>query len=204
VDKTKKIRTIDKDEEKRLREALRARDKKLREQRKSANKWRHERHRDALPEFGHYVDHVEPMTLLGLNTGMRPKEIFTLRWDDIADGQIVVRGEISKTDQTREIPLNAEAQQVLEHWESDSELVFPGPNDAPMTTIKTAWSKVRDVAGLPKLRRYDLRHTFATRLLRAGADLETVRVLMGHADIATTARYLHTDAETKKRAVDLL
>ena len=73
-----------------------------------------------------------------------------------------------------------------------------------MTTIKTAWSGVRDAAELPTLRTHDLRHTFATRLLRGGADLETVRVLMGHADIATTAKYLHTDAETKKRAVDLL
>jgi len=48
---------------------------------------------------------------------------------------------------------------------------------------------------------HSLRHTCATALLRAGADLETVRVILGHASIATTARYLHSTVERSAEAV---
>ncbi len=49
-----------------------------------------------------------------------------------------------------------------------------------------------------------LRHTFGTRLLEAGADIETVRDLMGHADIATTGRYLSSTSARKRAAVAAL
>ncbi len=49
-----------------------------------------------------------------------------------------------------------------------------------------------------------LRHTFGTRLLHAGADLETLRDLMGHADISTTARYVSSTDERKRAAVAAL
>ena len=204
VDKNQTIRTIDTDEEKRLREALRARDERLRKRRKSANDWRQERHMETLPDFGDYVDHVEPMVMLALNTGMRRGELFNLRWDDIKDGQLVVQGKTAKSSQSRAIPLNDEASQILDRWESDGDLVFPGPNDSPMTTIKTAWAGVKKGAELPALRFHDLRHSFATRILQRGADIKTVSALLGHADIATTTKYLHATDESKKRAVDLL
>jgi len=49
-----------------------------------------------------------------------------------------------------------------------------------------------------------LRHSFGTRLLHAGVDIETVRDLMGHADISTTARYLSTTDPRKRAAVAAL
>lgn len=47
-----------------------------------------------------------------------------------------------------------------------------------------------------------LPHTFASRLTRAGVDIVTVKSLLAQGDINVTMRYAHTDAETKRRAVD--
>jgi len=54
------------------------------------------------------------------------------------------------------------------------------------------------------LRFHDLRHTFASRLVEKGVDVETVRDLLGHHCITITQRYTHSNDERKRRAVELL
>lgn len=51
---------------------------------------------------------------------------------------------------------------------------------------------------------HKLRRTFPARLIRSGADIRTVQELLGHADIGTTARHLHSDVRTKLAAVGKL
>ena len=63
TDKTKKPRVLLAEQEKALRKALRGRDLKMRDERLSANAWRNERHIEIFPDYGNYVDHLEPMVL---------------------------------------------------------------------------------------------------------------------------------------------
>jgi len=62
------------------------------------------------------------------------------------------------------------------------------------------WMAAREAIGLPGLRFHDLRHTAATRALAAGGNLNVVKEMLGHADIATTARYANSDV-SQVRAV---
>jgi integrase len=204
VDRSAAIRVLGAEEEDRFRAALRERDERKRAERASANRWRKERGYDPYPDFGRFVDHLEPIVLVALNTGMRLGEILSLAWADVSKSAVTVRGDISKSGQTRVIPLNTECADVFRDWDSQGPYVFPGAEGERMSEIKSTWRSLRRSAELENFRFHDLRHTFATRLLRKGADIRTVSNLLGHADIATTARYLHTDDELKKKAVDLL
>ena len=66
--------------------------------------------------------------------------------------------------------------------------------DVPITT-KIVWSAVNEArkrAGINKrVSPHTLRHSFATHMLKAGADLRTIQVLLGHAKLADTTVYLH-------------
>src|ERR1700719_3143599 len=77
--------------------------------------------------------------------------------------------------------------------------LFPGkgshPNvDLPITS-KSVWDAVQQAAtraGIDKhVHPHTLRHSFATHLLESGADLRTIQLLLCHADLKTTSRYLH-------------
>ena len=59
-------------------------------------------------------------------------------------------------------------------------------------------------AGLAKVTWHMFRHTFASRLTNDGADIVTVKELLGHANISTTMRYAHSNDAAKRRAVSLL
>ena len=51
---------------------------------------------------------------------------------------------------------------------------------------------------------HKLRYAFASHLIRSGVDVRTVQELLGHGDLQTTARYLHSDTRTKQAAVGTL
>jgi integrase len=64
------------------------------------------------------------------------------------------------------------------------------------------WMAARDAIGLPGLRFHDLRHTAATRTLAACGNLNIVKEMLGHADIATTARYANSDSAQVRAAME--
>ncbi|WP_448216500.1 tyrosine-type recombinase/integrase [Endozoicomonas sp. 2B-B] len=210
-DKSKKIRYLSDIEQKQLMLALEERQNRMRKERESYIAWCQERNKEApKPHDSNFTDHIKPMIILALNTGLRLGEIFDLRVSDLDfHAQLLtVRGSHAKSGQTRQIPLNPEISLVLQNWLSQNkhcELVFPSPVTGDrFDNIKKAWDQVRGDASLTHFRFHDLRHTFGTRLAHARVDLVTIKELMGHESLETTARYLHTSNERKLEAVKLL
>jgi integrase len=208
TDDTGHVRYLDDVEESALREALSARQDHQRAERASYNKWLKQRHMEALPElYGRFTDYLMPIVLLAMNTGMRRGELFKLCWADVnLKGKLLtVKGSGAKSKTTRHIPLNDEAFNTLVTWRNEqppSELVFPNTDTGErFTHIRRSWTKVIKDSGIEKFRFHDLRHHFASMLVMAGVDLNTVRELMGHASIEMTLRYAHLAPEHKAAAV---
>jgi integrase len=206
IDSNAKNRYLSPEESLSLREALENRELKHRVQRERFNQWRSERGYDAYPGFGVFTDHLKPMVLLALNTGMRQGELFNLKWEDVnfAGRILTVVGAMAKSGKTRHIPLNDEALLVLCCWykqRKESELVFPNANGGRLDNISTSWENIIKAAQIKNFRFHDLRHDFASKLVMAGVDLNTVRELLGHSDIKMTLRYAHLAPEKLAAAV---
>jgi len=201
IDRTPKVRYLDSAEEKRLRDALRDRDAEMRAARESANRWRKERKQELLPPLPYYGDHLTAAVLISINTGMRRGELLQLRWSaiDWKGKQVTIEGSTAKSQQTRYVPLNDEALEVLKHWKAqgpEGERVFPID-----TGFKTAFSALLERAKITRFRWHDLRHHFASRLVQKGVPLNTVRELLGHGSMAMTLRYAHLAPDQKREAV---
>jgi integrase len=201
-----RVRFLTTEEEERLRAALRNRDGVMRDRRERYNRHLEERSEKALPPYpSPYADHLEPLLLLLLNTGLRFGEAVQLRHRDISlkDRLITVGGEGAKSGRTRMVPMNVEAQKVLGALEGKRDsYLFPGESDKHLTTIKTAWTALLKEAGIAGFRIHDLRHTFASRVKRGGADLYTVQRLLGHSSPMMTQRYAHLQPDDLRAAVE--
>ncbi len=202
VDRAGVVRFLSEAEEAALRKALTARDERMRAERESANRWRSQRGYPLFPEVpaDGFGDVLTPMVLLSMNTGMRRGELRNVRWSDVdlPKAMLTVRGGYAKSGQTRHIPLNLEALDVLRRWRAQSagaEALFP------VLRVDKSWKAVLKAAKIERFRWHDLRHHFASRLVQRGVDLNTVRELLGHADISMTLRYSHLAPEHKAAAV---
>jgi integrase len=211
-DKSPIIRFLSSDEEERLRSALEKREEKQRSDRRNRNKWCEERGYDPLPGLDHmsFTDHLKPLVLLSINTGLRRGELTALRWEQIQlneEPQITVLGSGTKNSSTRYVPLNSEGREVFRLWNQQhnsphSGWVFPSDSSqGHLTELKTAWNRLLKEAQIQNFRWHDLRHHFASALVIRGVDLNTVRELLGHGDLKMTLRYAHLSPRVKADAV---
>ena len=164
---------------------------------------------------GRFVD-VRNLAILELfySTGMRLSELQGLRRSDVdlVSQQVKVRGKGRKE---RVVPLGDHASLALRNYESkrddlirgigpkaDRTAFFLGRTGkriavrAVQKAVNAFLKQIDEDAGLSV---HSLRHTFATHLLDAGADLRAVQELLGHASISTTQIYTHTSVERLKQ-----
>lgn len=212
LDQDQRVRYLSEQEEARFRQALDDRQAEIAKDRISANSWRVVRDIDPLPDLSNrnLVDHLKPICIVAMNTGMRRGEIFQLEWDsvDFKLKQIKVKAASAKSGKSRDIPMNDEVLQTLLTWRNETEsesLVFPSPvTGEVLNNIKKSWNGLMRLSEIKDFRFHDLRHHFASRLVMAGVDLNTVRELLGHSSIDMTLRYAHLAPEHKAAAVALL
>jgi integrase/recombinase XerD len=132
------------------------------------------------------------------STGLRRSELVRLKVEDIDSQRMVIHIHQGKRKKDRIVPLSPKLLETLrEYWRraKPQTYLFPGQHgDVPLTT-KAVWHACRGAvrrAGIQKrISPHSLRHSYATHLLESGADLHTIQLLLGHADIKDTTVYLH-------------
>ena len=152
---------------------------------------------------------LRSVVVLGLNTGMRRGELRSLKWEQVGLVQGKIRVLNAKTNSsTRSIPMNSIVHNLLTDLSrtKKSQLIFPSSRIAGKSflDLKKAFKKAVQLAGLPKTRFHDLRHTFATRLVQKKSISSTVQHLVGHVNISMTARYAHSPDSARIAAVKRL
>ena len=152
---------------------------------------------DASPNLYH---RTLLMTLY--STAMRRAELCRLKVTNIDSQRMMIRIEQGKGRRDRNVPLSPKLLETLRvywRWMKPKTFLFPGTvkglrADVPITpnVVWLACRQAAQAAGIRKhLSPHSLRHSCASHLLEAGADLRTIQVLLGHSRLQHTLVYLH-------------
>lgn len=158
-----------------------------------------------------------------LATGLRRGELLGLKWEDIdlEGGTIQVRRQIARIDgevveaplktknSYRSVSIRQDAVELLreQRRKTNSQYVFPSPTGAPISpdSVLHMLHRVLKRAGLPKIRFYDMRHTFATVALQNGVDIKTVSRMLGHYSAGFTLdTYAHVTTQAQRQAANTM
>ena len=134
-------------------------------------------------------------------TGMRRSEVVRLKVADIDSQRMVIHVVNGKGGKDRDLPLSPALLETLRaywRWMKPRTYLFPSRMhrdvERPISD-KTLWHACREAATKAGIRKrvspHLIRHSWATHLLEAGADLRTIQMLLGHEDLEVTAKYLH-------------
>ena len=147
------------------------------------------------------------------STGMRRSELVHLRVEDIDSERMVIHIHKGKGGKDRDVPLCPRLLETLREywrWKKPRTWLFPGQPraDGKHLTDKAIWHVCNDAARHACIKKrvspHMLRHSFATHLLEDGADLPTIQVLLGHADLEATSIYLHLSRRHLEKTVNPL
>lgn len=137
--------------------------------------------------------------------GLRRSELRNLKDSDIDFGMSQIR-VLGKRNKRRIVPFGRELYELMSLYKSQRDEMFPNvsglfllSNNGCIMSESFIYRLVNRylslVSGIGKKSPHVLRHSFATALLNNGADLESVKELLGHSDLATTQIYTHSTFE---------
>lgn len=145
--------------------------------------------------------------------GLRVSELVSLRMSCLYLDEKFIR-VLGKGNKERLVPISQKAIDELQLWFLDRNLmrIKPGEDDyvflnrrgahLTRTMILIMVKRQAEEAGITKtISPHTFRHSFATELLRGGADLRAIQVMLGHEDIGTTQIYTHISDESLRQAI---
>jgi len=146
--------------------------------------------------------------------GLRRDELATLNFEDVQRraGRWVILNLVSKGGRVRTVGVQAWVKRAIDEWTAAAKIragrLLRKSTLAPDgLTSQTIWDIVRRAAlriGVADFGPHDLRRTCAKHCRAKGADIEQIQLMLGHADLRTTARYLGTDVDLEHTPNDLL
>jgi site-specific recombinase XerD len=135
-------------------------------------------------------------TLYG--TGLRVSEVTNLKVEDLDRSRKVIWVRRGKGHKDRQVMLAEPLREVLVaywRWKRPTGWLFPGAKPGCPISRETVFDTCRKAARLAGIAKavhpHSFRHAFATHLLDDGVSLPVIQALLGHANLKTTARYLH-------------
>jgi len=157
--------------------------------------------------------HIFRAIILGAYIGLRvgESELLALTWDKVNFENAYILIDTSKKNvkqQWRQIPIRDDLLPLFKQWHTEDAAnnirYIVNYKGEQVGSIKKAWATTCRNAGIDrKIRPYDLRHTFATQLIKEGVDVGTVANLMGHSSPQMVYKhYQHVLTEQKKNAVE--
>jgi integrase len=137
-------------------------------------------------------------------TGARRGEVEGATWSqfDLKAGTWLKPGSTTKQKTDHLVPLSAPALQLLNEMGRGRPEEYLFAVRAGHVDLKHTWESVRKAAGLEDVHLHDLRHSFASILVSAGASLPLIGALLGHSKVETTARYAHLSDSVQRDAVE--
>ncbi len=164
-------------------------------------------------------EHLKPIVIAALHTGMRRGEILNLKWDnvDLQHGFILLDKTKNRT--RREIPINKTLKALLQNLLNNrprryvekngakdlmiTEYVFADPETfKPYGSVKHSFTSAVKDAGLKDFHFHDLRHTFASLAMMSGKiDIATLSKILGHKSLKMTMKYAHLAPAHLQKAV---
>lgn len=154
------------------------------------------------------ADHMKPIIICALNTGMRLMEILTLKWDQVHIDNVIdafVEIRETKNNKKRFIELNDDMIALFRALKgNNSEHVFLGSRGVPLKSVKRPFQTALQKAGIKDFKFHDLRHTFASWFLMAGGDLKSLQEILGHGSLRMVLRYSHLTKSHKKNLINNL
>ena len=135
-------------------------------------------------------------------------ELINLKWSDYDKHNFRLKITKSKSlAGIRDVPLIPVARAIIETQPRINEYIFNSHKGNPITEIilRKTYLRVRKTAGVSTLTNHVCRHTFATRLLEAGADPKAISCLLGHTSASFMLdRYVQSQNEHLKKQITLL
>lgn len=155
------------------------------------------------------------MLIVALGAGLRFGELIALSWEDIdfTTGDLTIKQAYAmgvlgstKSNRIRHIPMTRSVRERLYAIRKKEGLVFSSQAGKPFkhNYCRKRLHSICKSAGLRKIGWHALRHTFASHLAQAGANLSAIQGLLGHSDIRTTMRYAHINRTVLQEAISVL